>query len=130
MNADLHREKLKALGINAGDLEVSFTRSSGPGGQHVNKVSTCVTIRHVPSGLSVTSSDSRSQSMNRQLAMDRLLEVFEKKREEKRQKRLAEIAKARRQRAKRSLGTKRKLVESKRHRSETKQRRGKVRESH
>lgn len=126
MNADLHREKLKALGINAGDLEVSFTRSSGPGGQNVNKVSTCVTIRHVPTGTLVTASDSRSQSMNRQLAMDRLLEIFEKQRAEKRQQRLAAASKARRQKAKRSRGTKAKLVEGKRRRGETKKLRGKV----
>lgn len=126
MNADLHREKLKALGINAGDLEVSFTRSSGPGGQNVNKVSTCVTIRHVPTGTLVTASDSRSQSMNRQLAMDRLLEIFEKQRAEKRQQRLAAASKTRRQKAKRSRGTKAKLVEGKRRRGETKKLRGKV----
>jgi len=126
VNADLHREKLKALGINAGDLEVSFTRSSGPGGQNVNKVSTCVTIRHVPTGTLVTASDSRSQSMNRQLAMDRLLEIFEKQRAEKRQQRLAAASKTRRQKAKRSRGTKAKLVEGKRRRGETKKLRGKV----
>jgi len=95
-------------------------------GQHVNKVSTACTIRHVPTGISVTASDSRSQSTNRQLALERLLDVFEKQREEKHQKRLAEISKTRRQRAKRSRSTKRKLVEGKRQRGETKKMRGKV----
>jgi protein subunit release factor A len=80
----------------------------------------------VPTGISVTASDSRSQSTNRQLALDRLLDVFEKQREEKRQQRLAEISKARRQKAKRSRSTKRKLVEGKRHRGETKKLRGRV----
>ncbi len=126
MNADLHREKLKALGIDAKDLEISFTRSSGPGGQNVNKVSTACTIRHVPTGRSVTASDSRSQFTNRQLAMERLLDIFEKHGEEKRQQRLAEISKARRQKAKRSRGTKRKLVEGKRKRGEKKKLRGRV----
>jgi protein subunit release factor B len=95
-------------------------------GQHINKVSTQVTIRHVPTGISVTASDSRSQSMNRQLALERLLETFEKQRAEKRQQRLAEISKARRRKAKRSRSTKRKLVEGKRKRGETKKLRGRV----
>jgi protein subunit release factor B len=118
--------RMRSLGISPGDLEESFSRSSGPGGQHVNKVSTQVTIRHVPTGLAVTVSDSRSQSMNRQLALERLLDVFEKRRAEKRQERQAEASKARRQKAKRSRGTKRKLVEGKRKRGETKKLRGRV----
>lgn len=130
MNADPHREKLKAAGIDARDLEISFTRSSGPGGQNVNKVSTACTIRHLPTGRSVTASDTRSQFKNRQLAMERLLEIFEKHREEKRQNRLAAASKARRQKANRSRGTKKKLVEGKRRRGETKQLRGKVRDAH
>lgn len=120
------RARLKALGILADDLVETFARSSGPGGQNVNKVSTACTVRHVPTGASVTASDSRSQFQNRQLALERLLDVFEKQREEKRQQRLAEISKTRRQKAKRSRGTKRKLVEGKRKRGETKKLRGRV----
>jgi len=118
--------RLRSLGIRPEDLEETFSRSSGPGGQNVNKVSTQVTIRHVPTGISVTASDSRSQSMNRQLALERLLEAFEKQRAEKRQDRLAAASKARRQKAKRSRATKAKLVEGKRRRSETKRLRGNV----
>lgn len=114
------------FGIRAADLVETFTRSSGPGGQHVNKVSTACTIRHEPTGLSVTASDSRSQAMNRRLALERLLDLFEKQRAEKKQARLAEISKARRQKAKRSRSTKRKLVEGKRKRGETKKLRGRV----
>ena len=120
------RARLKGLGILADDLVETFARSSGPGGQNVNKVSTACTVRHVPTGLSVTASDSRSQFQNRQLALERLLDVFEKQREEKRQQRLAEISKTRRQKAKRSRGTKRKLVEDKRKRGETKKLRGRI----
>lgn len=105
---------------------MTFSRSSGPGGQHVNKVSTACTIRHVPTGVSVTASDSRSQHTNRRLALERLVEVFEKQREEDRQHRLASASKARRQKANRSRGTKRRLVEGKRKRGETKKLRGKV----
>ena len=95
-------------------------------GQHVNKVSTQVTILHAPTGTSVTASDSRSQSTNRQLALERLVDLFEKRREERRQQRLAELSKSRRQKAKRSRSTKRKLVEGKRKHGETKKLRGRV----
>jgi len=123
---DRQRARMQALRLREEDFDESFSRSSGPGGQHVNKVSTCVTIRHVPTGVCVTASDSRSQSTNRQLALERLLDLFEKQRAEKRQERLAEASKSRRQKAKRSRGTKRKLVEDKRRRSETKKLRGRV----
>ncbi len=119
-------ERMTRLGIRPEDLVESFARSSGPGGQHVNKVSTACTIRHLPTGTSVTASDSRSQSINRQLALKRLLDIFEKKREEKRLLRLAELSKTRRQKAKRSRSTKKKLVEGKRKRGETKKLRGRV----
>lgn len=114
------------LGIRAEDLVETFARSSGPGGQHVNKVSTAVTLVHKPSGLRVVASDSRSQTANRKLAMERLLDEFERRKEVRRQTQLAEISKTRRQKAKRSRSTKRKLVEGKRRRGETKKLRGKV----
>ncbi|MFY8215734.1 MAG: peptide chain release factor family protein [Chthoniobacterales bacterium] len=119
-------DRMAKLGIRAEDLVETFARSSGPGGQHVNKVSTACTIRHVPTGTSVTASDSRSQFKNRKLALERLLDVFEKQREEKRQEQLAAASKARRQKAKRSRGTKKLLVEGKRRRSETKKMRGRI----
>src|SRR5262249_31741714 len=65
-------KRMKQLGIHQPDLEETFARSSGPGGQNVNKVSTAVTLRHRPSGLSVTVQDSRSQAGNRELARQRL----------------------------------------------------------
>lgn len=121
-------ERMAQLGVRAEDLEESFARSSGPGGQHVNKVSTAVSLRHQPSGLRVTASDSRSQATNRKLAMERLLDEIERQQERQRQARRAHAAKARRQRAKRSRRTKRKLVEGKRRRGELKRMRGKVAE--
>lgn len=108
------------------DLKESFARSSGPGGQHVNKVSTAVTLTHLPSGISVTVSDSRSQSMNRQLARERLSEKLRERREKRSLEMRAATAKARRQTARRSPGEKRKLVEGKRRRSEIKKGRGRV----
>ena len=110
------------------DLRESFARSSGPGGQHVNKVSSAVTLTHLPTGLSVTVSDSRSQSMNRRIARERLVEKLRERRQTRHREMRAATAKARRQKARRSLGEKRKLVEGKRHRSEIKKGRGRVRE--
>lgn len=110
------------------DLLESFARSPGPGGQHVNKVSTAVTLTHLPTGLTITVSDSRSQSMNRKIARERLSEKIREQREAKRLKARAEISKARRRAAKRSPSQKRKLVEGKRRRSEIKRGRSRVAE--
>ena len=60
--------RLQALHIDEEDLEETFIRSSGPGGQHVNKTSTCVRLVHRPTGLSVKVQESRSQGLNRFLA--------------------------------------------------------------
>jgi peptide chain release factor len=68
------RERMAALGVREEDLEESFIRSSGKGGQHVNKTSTCVRIRHLPTGVEVKCMEDRSQSLNRFLARRELLE--------------------------------------------------------
>src|ERR1700720_713794 len=69
--------RMRKLGIRDVDLVETFARSGGPGGQNVNKVSTAVTLRHRPSGISVTVQDSRSQAQNRKLARERLLDAIE-----------------------------------------------------
>jgi protein subunit release factor B len=68
------RERMAALGVREEDLEESFIRSSGKGGQHVNKTSTCVRIRHLPTGVEVKCMEDRSQSLNRFLARRELLD--------------------------------------------------------
>ncbi|MDR0534063.1 MAG: peptide chain release factor-like protein [Verrucomicrobiales bacterium] len=123
MKAEEFESRCRQLGLRITDFRENFSRSSGPGGQNVNKVSTAVELVHLPSGLSVRVQDSRFQGMNRTLARERLLELFAAKREEQRLSRLALISKARRQKAKRSRSTKRKMVEAKRHRSGIKQNR-------
>jgi len=110
----------------SGEVEEVFSRSGGPGGQHVNKVSTAVTLRHVGTGISVRVSTSRSQARNRAEAVRLLVEKLESADAAARQLRLAEVSKNRRRQAKRSRATKRRLVESKRRRGETKQLRKKV----
>ncbi len=115
-----------ALGVRSEDLEESFSRSRGPGGQHVNKVSSAASIRHCPTGLAVTASDSRSQAENRHLALNRLLDLLERQKRHARHEHLAAAAKVRRQNPRRSRRTKAKLVEAKRRRGETKRLRGKA----
>src|SRR3954465_7278192 len=95
MTTDIE-ERMRAAGIDERELEESFARSSGPGGQNVNKVSTAVTLRHRPSGLSVTVQDSRSQMRNRQLARERLFDAVMRQKEEARQRKRAEAAQERR----------------------------------
>ena len=71
------RLKMAELGVREEDLEETFQRSSGSGGQHVNKTATRVQLRHIPSGICVTASRERSQSINRFLARRELLERLE-----------------------------------------------------
>ena len=68
------RERMAALGIREEDLEEKFVRSAGKGGQHVNKTSTCVWLRHIPTGIEVKCMAERSQSLNRFLARRELME--------------------------------------------------------
>ena len=130
MNApsDFHARKaarLAQLRLDAADFEEKFSRSSGPGGQHVNKVSTAVLLRHVPTGVAVTVQDTRSQSMNRQLAWERLLDTIERTRREERAARRAEIEKKRRQNSKRPRGVQRRILDDKKRHSQVKKLRSK-----
>ena len=68
------RQKMADIGVREEDLEESFVRSSGKGGQHVNKTSSCVQLKHKPTGLTATCMRERSQSVNRFLARRELLE--------------------------------------------------------
>ena len=117
---------MRKLGIREVDLEESFTRSSGPGGQNVNKVATAVMLRHRPTGTSVTVQDSRSQAVNRKLALERLIDAIESAREQRRAAEIAEREKARRRKSPRPAALKRKILESKRKRGELKKLRGKI----
>lgn len=68
------QERMRELAVTETDLEESFVRSSGAGGQHVNKTATCVQLRHKATGIEVKCMQERSQSINRFLARRELLE--------------------------------------------------------
>jgi peptide chain release factor len=126
MKKDSVVERMARLGIHDVDLEETFARSSGPGGQNVNKVATAVTLRHWPSGVSVIVQDSRSQAVNRKLARERLLDAIESAREERRAAEIAEREKARRRKSPRPAALKKKILEGKRKRGELKKQRAKI----
>ena len=72
------QERMKALGIYEKDIEEKFIRSSGSGGQKVNKTSTCVHLKHIPTGIEIKWMRERNQSLNRFLARRELVMRIEK----------------------------------------------------
>lgn len=117
---DALRQKMERLGIFEKDLVEKFIRSSGHGGQNVNKTSTCVYLKHIPTQVEVKCQKERSQGMNRYFARKILADKIEAmilgKESEEQQK----IAKIRRQKRKRSKRAKEKMLEGKRQQSQKK----------
>lgn len=119
--------RLRSLGIRLEDLEERFVHASGHGGQNVNKVATCVVLRHRPSGLTVRCQEARTQRMNRFLARRRLAGKMEEKLLGAASKQRQEIEKIRRQKRKRSKRAKEKILRDKHYRAIVKQTRRSVR---
>lgn len=121
---------MQRLGVQERDLEESFVRSRGPGGQNVNKVATCVVLRHPASGLEVRCQRERSQALNRFLARRLLLRRLEAQRLGALSEEAQRIAKLRRQKRKRSKRAKEKLLREKFLRAQKKSLRGRVELEH
>ena len=113
--------------INETDIEELFIRSSGPGGQNVNKVSTCVVLRHRPTGIMVKCREFRTQYQNRERARELLALELERRRLAREQASKAAREKRRRQLRGRSKAGKEKVLEQKRRCARKKQARGRVR---
>ncbi len=111
--ADLEQRML-ALGITADCLVEKFVRGSGSGGQKINKTSSCVFLKHLPSGLTIKCQADRSREMNRFLARRELCEELEAIRDGRESERIQEIEKIRRQKRRRSRRSKQRSIADKR----------------
>jgi peptide chain release factor len=123
-------ERMQALGVREEDIEEQFVRSSGAGGQNVNKVSSCVVLHHRPTGVRVRCQQERSQALNRFLARRILLDKIDANIRGTAAEEARQIAKIRRQKHKRSRRAKLRLLADKRRHGETKSLRAAVRRDH
>lgn len=119
-------KRMRQIGIFEKDIREAFVRSSGAGGQNVNKVSTCVVLRHIPTGIQVKCQQERSQALNRHLARRRLVEKIDDQKKEERLRASQAREKERRRKKKRSLALKEAILEQKHYQSKKKGARKKV----
>lgn len=118
--------RMLKLGIFEKDIEEKFIRSQGKGGQNVNKTSTCVYIKHLPTGIEIKCQQDRSQALNRFLARRLLVERIEAAVLGRQSAEQQRIEKIRRQKRKRSKRAKNKMLDNKRFQGEKKALRGRI----
>ena len=121
------QKRLRALGIREEDLQEEFIRGSGPGGQKVNKTSSTVVLRHLPSGVEVRCQRERSQVMNRHWARVELCDRLEETRRAEKLQEQNEREKKRRQTRPKPYGLKQRILQGKSRRAGVKKKRGRVR---
>ena len=122
-------ERMEKLGIGEGDLIEKFILGSGKGGQKINKTSSCVYLKHIPTGTEIKCQRDRSREMNRYYARKELCEKLEEKIEGVKSERQQAIEKIRRQKRRRSRKSKEKMLADKKQVSEKKSLRRSPRDS-
>lgn len=118
------RRKMEELGIREDDLVEKFILGSGRGGQNLQKTSSCVYLKHLPTGIEVKCQRERSRELNRYYARRELCEKIESQIFKVKTEKIQLIEKKRRQKRKRSKRAQQKVLEGKKHRRDIKQMRG------
>jgi len=119
-------ERMRKLGVRADDIEESFVRSGGAGGQKVNKTSSCVVLMHHPTGFQVKCQTERSQALNRFLARRLLLDKIERAERGVATLEQARVEKIRRQKRRRSRRARERMLADKAHHAQKKEMRARV----
>lgn len=126
VNEDRLKDKMRALNIKEEDIEEAFVRSSGPGGQNVNKVATCVVLYHRPSGIQIKCQEERSQYANRLRAIEMLIDKIEEEQRSREAQRRSKLEKIRRRNRPKPQSLKEEILHNKKAQGQKKKERKKV----